>query len=150
MSAFPTTRLRRLRRTDALRSLVRETQLSLEHIVAPLFAYKHAPAVPPGSGPGGFFTGGSIAGGTFYPATGNFPTPYRENYFFADFLSRFIGRLRFRKHQRHAGRHAGGPRRRAVLAGPIERDAHQRALTRALQLLTARAADRGQSGGYAR
>ena len=38
MSAFPATRLRRLRRTDALRSLVRETQLSLEDVVAPLFA----------------------------------------------------------------------------------------------------------------
>ena len=63
------------------------------NIVAPLFAYKHSAAVPPGSGPGGFFTGCSIAGGTFYPVTGNFPAPYRENYFFADFLSRFIGRL---------------------------------------------------------
>ncbi|MDO8252769.1 MAG: PQQ-dependent sugar dehydrogenase, partial [Rhodoferax sp.] len=61
--------------------------------VAPLFAYKHSATVPPGSGPGGFFTGFSIAGGTFYPTTGTFPAPYRGNYFFADFVSKFIGRL---------------------------------------------------------
>ena len=38
MSTFPTTRLRRLRRTDALRALVRETALSLDDVVMPLFA----------------------------------------------------------------------------------------------------------------
>jgi porphobilinogen synthase len=37
MSAFPATRLRRLRRTGALRSLVRETRLDLEAFVMPLF-----------------------------------------------------------------------------------------------------------------
>jgi porphobilinogen synthase len=37
MSAFPVTRLRRLRRTDALRSLVRETRLDLDQFVYPLF-----------------------------------------------------------------------------------------------------------------
>ena len=37
MSAFPVTRLRRLRRTAALRSLVRETRLDLESFVMPLF-----------------------------------------------------------------------------------------------------------------
>ena len=37
MSAFPATRLRRLRRTDALRSLVRETRLDLEDFVMPYF-----------------------------------------------------------------------------------------------------------------
>ncbi|MGB2876246.1 MAG: hypothetical protein WBB76_12335, partial [Gaiellaceae bacterium] len=37
MSAFPTTRLRRLRRSDRLRSLVRETRLDLEDFVFPLF-----------------------------------------------------------------------------------------------------------------
>ena len=37
MSTFPTTRLRRLRRTDALRSLVRETRLDLGDFVLPLF-----------------------------------------------------------------------------------------------------------------
>ena len=36
--SFPATRLRRLRRTDALRSLVRETSLSLNDVVMPLFA----------------------------------------------------------------------------------------------------------------
>lgn len=61
--------------------------------VAPLFAYKHSAAVPPGSGPGGFFTGFSIAGGTFYPMTGTFPASYRGSYFFADFVSKFVGRL---------------------------------------------------------
>ena len=38
MSTFPATRLRRLRRTDALRALVRETSLSLDDVVMPLFA----------------------------------------------------------------------------------------------------------------
>src|SRR4051812_13962200 len=37
MSTFPVTRLRRLRRTAALRSLVRETRLDLEDFVMPLF-----------------------------------------------------------------------------------------------------------------
>ncbi len=37
MTEFPAVRLRRLRRTPALRSLVRETSLSLENIVMPLF-----------------------------------------------------------------------------------------------------------------
>jgi porphobilinogen synthase len=37
MSAFPATRLRRLRRTAALRSLVRETRLDLDSFVMPLF-----------------------------------------------------------------------------------------------------------------
>jgi porphobilinogen synthase len=38
MASFPVTRLRRLRRTDALRALVRETSLSLDDVVMPLFA----------------------------------------------------------------------------------------------------------------
>ena len=37
MSSFPATRLRRLRRTGALRSLVRETRLDLDAFVMPLF-----------------------------------------------------------------------------------------------------------------
>src|SRR4029077_20636235 len=37
VGAFPVTRLRRLRRTGALRSLVRETRLDLEDFVMPLF-----------------------------------------------------------------------------------------------------------------
>ncbi|MBD0337815.1 MAG: porphobilinogen synthase [Thermoleophilia bacterium] len=37
MSTFPVTRLRRLRRTESLRSLVRETRLSLDEFVLPLF-----------------------------------------------------------------------------------------------------------------
>jgi porphobilinogen synthase len=37
VSAFPATRLRRLRRTDALRALVRETRLDLDDFVLPLF-----------------------------------------------------------------------------------------------------------------
>src|SRR5215471_17681174 len=41
--AFPVTRLRRLRRTDALRSIVRETRLTPESFVYPMF-------VCPGSG----------------------------------------------------------------------------------------------------
>ena len=37
MSSFPSTRLRRLRRTGVLRSLVRETELSLDDVLMPLF-----------------------------------------------------------------------------------------------------------------
>ena len=62
-------------------------------ITAPLFAYKHSATTPPGSGPGGFFTGIAIAGGSFYPSTGPFPAAYRGSYFFADFGSAFIARL---------------------------------------------------------
>ncbi|MBW8830407.1 MAG: PQQ-dependent sugar dehydrogenase [Burkholderiales bacterium] len=60
---------------------------------APLFTYKHSEATPEGSGPGGFFTGFAIAGGAFYPASGQFPAAYRNNYFFADYGSKWIGRL---------------------------------------------------------
>ncbi len=44
MSSFPVTRLRRLRRTGALRDLVRETSLSVDDLVQPLFI---APAALP-------------------------------------------------------------------------------------------------------
>jgi porphobilinogen synthase len=44
MTAFPATRLRRLRRSDRLRSLVRETRLDLEDFVFPLFV---GPATEP-------------------------------------------------------------------------------------------------------
>jgi porphobilinogen synthase len=50
MSAFPVTRLRRLRRTDALRSLVRETRLELDRVVAPLFACPGEGVVKPAPG----------------------------------------------------------------------------------------------------
>jgi glucose/arabinose dehydrogenase len=62
-------------------------------IASPLFAYRHSDASPAGSGPGGFFTGFSIAGGAFYPAAGPFPAAYHGQYFFADFVSRFVARL---------------------------------------------------------
>ncbi len=42
MSAFPVARLRRLRRTPALRDLVRETTLSLDDLVFPLFVAPEA------------------------------------------------------------------------------------------------------------
>ncbi len=59
----------------------------------PLLAYRHSATNPPGSGPGGFFTGCAIAGGTFYPDTGPFPAAYRGNYFFADLCTNFVARL---------------------------------------------------------
>ena len=46
MSTFPTTRLRRLRRTDRLRSLVRETRLDLDDFVMPLFVGPSSHANP--------------------------------------------------------------------------------------------------------
>ena len=62
-------------------------------ITGPLFAYRHDDANPLGSGPGGFFKGFAIAGGAFYPAGGPFPAGYRDQYYFADFVSQFVGRL---------------------------------------------------------
>jgi len=62
-------------------------------ITGPLFAYGHNDASPLGSGPGGFFKGFAIAGGAFYPSTGPFPAGYRDQYYFADFVSQFVGRL---------------------------------------------------------
>ena len=59
----------------------------------PLWAYRHSAAAPPGSGPGGFFVGFAIAGGAFYPANGPLGAPWRGNYFFADYVSKFIGAL---------------------------------------------------------
>jgi len=50
MSAFPVTRLRRMRRSAALRSLVRETRLDLDAFVMPLFVgpdTKPNPELPP-------------------------------------------------------------------------------------------------------
>ena len=44
MSSFPVTRLRRFRRTSGLRGLVRETRLSLEDFVMPLFVGPEAVA----------------------------------------------------------------------------------------------------------
>lgn len=62
-------------------------------VTAPLFAYRHSAGSPPGSGPGGFFIGFAIAGGTFYPSSGPFPAPWQGAYFFADYVSRFIGAI---------------------------------------------------------
>ena len=62
-------------------------------ITGPLFAYKHSATSPPGSGPGGFFTGIAIAGGSFYPSSGPFPAIYQGSYFFADFGSGFVARF---------------------------------------------------------
>ena len=50
MSLFPVTRLRRLRRTDTLRALVRETRLSLDDVVMPLFAVPGEGVVRPVAG----------------------------------------------------------------------------------------------------
>ena len=63
-------------------------------VTPPLFTYKHSAANPAGSGEGGFVTGFAIAGGAFYPSSGAnavFPAEFRGNYFFADFVSRFVG-----------------------------------------------------------
>ncbi len=62
-------------------------------VTAPIFAYGHTATDPPGSGPGGFFTGIAIAGGAFYPAGGSFPAAYHGSYFFGDFTGGFVARL---------------------------------------------------------
>ena len=61
-------------------------------VTGPMFTYKHSAASPAGSGPGGFFVGNVIAGGTFYPDAAPFPVGYRNSYYFADFGAQFIGR----------------------------------------------------------
>ena len=61
-------------------------------VTGPLFTYKHSAASPAGSGAGGFFTGFAIAGGAFYPNAAPFPAGYRNSYYFADYVSRFVGR----------------------------------------------------------
>jgi glucose/arabinose dehydrogenase len=63
------------------------------NVTGPLFAYGHTPAVPAGSGPGGFFNGCAIIGGGFYPQSGPFPEAYRGSYFFADLCTAFVARL---------------------------------------------------------
>ncbi len=50
MTSFPVSRLRRLRRTDTLRALVRETRLSLDDVVMPLFACPGEGVVRPVTG----------------------------------------------------------------------------------------------------
>jgi len=50
MTGFPVTRLRRLRRSDTLRALVRETRLSLDDVVMPLFACPGEGVVRPVAG----------------------------------------------------------------------------------------------------
>jgi porphobilinogen synthase len=50
MAAFPVTRLRRLRRTDSLRALARETRLHLDDFVMPLFACPGEGVVRPVAG----------------------------------------------------------------------------------------------------
>jgi glucose/arabinose dehydrogenase len=62
-------------------------------VSGPMFTYKHSDASPLGSGPGGFFKGFAIAGGDFYPAAGAFPAGYRDQYYFADYVSQFVGRI---------------------------------------------------------
>ena len=69
-----------------------EGPTSAAGVTAPLFSYKHSDASPRGSGPGGFFVGFAITGGSFYPDAAPFPVAYRNSYYFADYVSHFIGR----------------------------------------------------------
>jgi glucose/arabinose dehydrogenase len=73
-----------------------------ESFTGPLFTYKHSAASPAGSGPGGFFVGFSVAGGTFYPDAGPFPANYRNSYYFADFIGRFVGRFDYSNNAAYA------------------------------------------------
>jgi porphobilinogen synthase len=50
MTSFPVTRMRRLRRTESLRALVRENSLSLDDVVMPLFACPGEGVVRPVAG----------------------------------------------------------------------------------------------------
>jgi glucose/arabinose dehydrogenase len=78
-------------------------------VTGPLFTYKHSAANPPGSGPGGFFVGFAIAGGAFYPTTGAFPAGYRDQYYFADYVSQWVGRLDLASGDAYAFAQLSGP-----------------------------------------
>jgi len=69
-----------------------EGPASATGVTAPLFSYKHADASPRGSGPGGFFVGFAIAGGSFYPNAAPFPPAYRDSYYFADYVGQWVNR----------------------------------------------------------
>jgi glucose/arabinose dehydrogenase len=77
-------------------------------VTGPLFTYKHSAASPAGSGAGGFFTGFAIAGGTFYPDTAPFPAAYRNSYYFADYVSQFVGRYDWANNATYAFATVGG------------------------------------------
>jgi glucose/arabinose dehydrogenase len=62
-------------------------------VTGPLLAYGHSDTAPPGSGPGGFLVGLAITGGAFYPDSGPFPAGYRNQYYFSDYVERFVARL---------------------------------------------------------
>ncbi len=51
-ASFPSTRMRRLRRTGVLRDLVRETTLAPRHLIYPLFVHTETGRAPIGSMPG--------------------------------------------------------------------------------------------------
>jgi glucose/arabinose dehydrogenase len=72
---------------------ITEGPTTMAGITGPLFAYGHMATNPPGSGPGGFFTGCAIIGGAFYPDSPPFPAAYRGSYFFSDLCSAFVARL---------------------------------------------------------
>lgn len=62
-------------------------------VTAPVYAYGHADASPPGTGQGGFFIGNAIAGGAFVGDVEAFPESLRRRYLFADFVSGFVAAL---------------------------------------------------------
>ncbi len=79
-------------------------------VTGPLFAYRHGAASPAGSGPGGFFVGFAIVGGSFYPDAAPFPVGYRNSYYFADYVSQFVGRFDWLNNAAYAfGTVAGSP-----------------------------------------
>ena len=87
-----------------------EGPTSAAGVTAPLFAYKHSDASPRGSGPGGFFVGFAIAGGAFYPNAAPFPAAYRNSYYFADYVSQFVGRFDWVNNASYAfGQVSGAP-----------------------------------------
>ena len=59
--SFPDTRLRRLRRSAALRDLVRETELSAAHLIAPLFVASTAAPIESMPGVARVTIGGAVA-----------------------------------------------------------------------------------------
>ncbi len=87
-----------------------EGPTSAAGVTAPLFSYNHNDASPRGSGPGGFFVGFAITGGSFYPDAAPFPAAYRNSYYFADYVSQFVGRYDWVNNAAYAfGQVSGSP-----------------------------------------
>ena len=62
-------------------------------ITGPLFAYRHSDATRSARARAASSRASRSPAARFYPPDGPFPAGYRDQYYFADFVSQFVGRL---------------------------------------------------------